>query len=405
MRLYLTRLIFVLSFSLSLTVGWTSEAAAQLPAEPKPDWDTMFTRNDGWTGGDGAGTVLLPDGRVLWIFGDTWIGQVKEGAHVPGAAMVNITTALHKVDIANPLPANESDVEFGWNRNGENGKPASWLVPDPQVFPEAGSWFWPTGGGFVDQPTDGDGPLVVFLWNVARTKKDQGIWSFRTAGNGFVSINNWRKPFSEWELKQFQIPHARVASEGEKKLEMTWGQAALAYVDETGNKWHLVYGLRTQPGDFAKLIVARVPSGKVTDFAAWEFLGENEVWVKDPEKAVSRCDGMVSEFSIESMKIDGKSKYVLVHSELFLGKHVLIRTADSPFGPWTKPVKIFEVPELKKNKTYFTYAAKGHAMLSRPDHLLITYVVNAQDFGAMFRDAEIYRPRFIEVDLRKIVGE
>ncbi len=31
-------------------------------------------RPDGWSGADVAGTVVLGDGRVVWLFGDTWIG-------------------------------------------------------------------------------------------------------------------------------------------------------------------------------------------------------------------------------------------------------------------------------------------------------------------------------------------
>ncbi|MDH6624519.1 hypothetical protein M2271_002323 [Streptomyces sp. LBL] len=33
-------------------------------------------RADDWTGGDGTHSVRLPDGRVLWLFSDTYLGQV-----------------------------------------------------------------------------------------------------------------------------------------------------------------------------------------------------------------------------------------------------------------------------------------------------------------------------------------
>ena len=39
-------------------------------------WDKMFTRyENGWTGADATYSVPLPDGRVLWMFGDTFIGS------------------------------------------------------------------------------------------------------------------------------------------------------------------------------------------------------------------------------------------------------------------------------------------------------------------------------------------
>ncbi|MFF1725411.1 hypothetical protein ACFVXS_40975, partial [Streptomyces sviceus] len=33
-------------------------------------------RSDDWTGGDGTHSVRLPDGRLLWLFSDTYLGQV-----------------------------------------------------------------------------------------------------------------------------------------------------------------------------------------------------------------------------------------------------------------------------------------------------------------------------------------
>jgi hypothetical protein len=42
-------------------------------------WDDMFRRTSvqsaprGWTGGDGAVSALLPNGRVFWIFGDSYL--------------------------------------------------------------------------------------------------------------------------------------------------------------------------------------------------------------------------------------------------------------------------------------------------------------------------------------------
>ena len=46
------------------------------------------------------------------------------------------------------------------------------------------------------------------------------------------------------------------------------------------------------------------------------------------------------------------------------------------------------------------YNAKAHPHLSRPGELLISYNVNTFDFwGDFFRDADIYRPRFIRLKL------
>ena len=38
-------------------------------------WEALFDGLHGsWAGGDGAASVRLPDGRLLWLFGDTFTG-------------------------------------------------------------------------------------------------------------------------------------------------------------------------------------------------------------------------------------------------------------------------------------------------------------------------------------------
>ena len=85
-----------------------------------------------------------------------------------------------------------------------------------------------------------------------------------------------------------------------------------------------------------------------------------------------------------------------------LGHHILARAAASPEGPWSKPERIYKVPEPGEDKGLITYAAKGHAHLSREGELLVTYAVNSSDFGQIFRDASLYRPRFVRVPLEML---
>jgi hypothetical protein len=102
------------------------------------------------------------------------------------------------------------------------------------------------------------------------------------------------------------------------------------------------------------------------------------------------------------MTVAGKRQFVMVHSEPLLGKRIFVRTAPQPQGPWSKGQAVHTVFDVERHKSYFTYAAKGHAQLSRPGEVLITYVVNASDFGVGYRDASIYRPRFVRVKLASL---
>src|SRR5437764_4379336 len=42
-------------------------------AHKDPDFQALFSRTNGWVAGDGALSVPLPDGRTVWLFGDSHI--------------------------------------------------------------------------------------------------------------------------------------------------------------------------------------------------------------------------------------------------------------------------------------------------------------------------------------------
>ena len=87
----------------------------------------LFTRyGDGWTGADATYSILLPDGRTLWMFGDTFLGTV------------------------NP---DRSRQPIGLTRNTfvvqDGDELTTYVQPDGKAFvkPENDSWwYWPTDG-------------------------------------------------------------------------------------------------------------------------------------------------------------------------------------------------------------------------------------------------------------------
>jgi len=83
----------------------------------------------------------------------------------------------------------------------------------------------------------------------------------------------------------------------------------------------------------------------------------------------------------------------------------LVKTAEKPEGPWSSSRAVYTVPGLDRGKAYFTYAAKGHLHLSRPGEILVTYIINANDFWDAAADASIYRPRFVRVPMEVVTGD
>ena len=81
----------------------------EVAVEALPQYDALFSNEDGWTGGDGVYSVALNAHMIAWFFGDTWIGQIKNGRHV-NATLVNNSVAIQHG--RSPAEA-EMDFHFG----------------------------------------------------------------------------------------------------------------------------------------------------------------------------------------------------------------------------------------------------------------------------------------------------
>jgi hypothetical protein len=159
-----------------------------------------------------------------------------------------------------------------------------------------------------------------------------------------------------------------------------------------------VYGYAQRGKGLAtrKLVVARVPADKLADFTAWRFRTARG-WSDDPAAAQPLADGLATEFSVQRM--GGRLPFVVVYTENGLSDRIFARFAESPEGPWSEQVLLYRSREMAGDKGLFSYAAKAHAWASSADELLISYCVNAHDFGRVIRDETVYRPKFVRVKL------
>jgi hypothetical protein len=385
----------------------------QIPrVTPDAEWNAVFDRTDGWTGADCAGSVDLGDGRTLWMFGDTWIGNIRNGKRQPGATMVNNSIAVHPTDKAAPWRRPDPrSVQFVWGSNDKQGHPTAWVVPqdDPKQSVDDRDWFWCNGGGVVGVGANEEGRrLIVFLFRTRRNPNGKGVWNFTTVGTSFAVIDNVADPPGRWRSKINDIPGTGQIEPGagnRARLEILLGMSAASQrsADDPGRM--LIFGTR-QKGLFdTSLVMARAKSAAIERFGEWRFIPTGTATSSSSSVARPLAPGLVSEFSVEQMKNGGKPTWVMIHSEPLLGKRVFVRTAPQPEGPWSPPRAIFSVPEVATNRAYFTYAAKGHAQLSRPGELLVTYLVNSHNFGDLVSDTTIYHPKFLRVPAAILFGK
>lgn len=372
--------------------------AAQVTEQP--GWDRVFERRSGWTGGDVAASIIIPGERVLWLFGDSWVGEVKDNRRV-NAVLVNNSIAIQTFDPGQPGKAPPPDrINFYWGSD-DAGKPTAWLRPvhDPR---KPQTWYWPTGGAVVIPDEGGNPRLALFLLELKKAGGDN-VWGFECIGSRMALVDNVSAPVQFWKPVVIDLPH-RIEGGDLSGNQIDWGVAAHYRAGAGGAPDYVfIYGVATDRGNNRELLLARVFPSALPEFKQWEFFAGAGKWEESPPAAHSIVRGVAGELSVD--RIAGRSGefyYAMVYSEPFLGDRIFARIASAPEGPWSDLSPVFTVAEARRSPTLFAYAAKGHAGLSKPRTLLVSYIVNSNEFNELVNDASVYRPRFICVPLDMI---
>lgn len=341
------------------------------PAQPAPVWTARFEQKDGWLGGDGAYSVALTPQRTVWLFSDTWVGKVRNGKRTD-ATIVNNTVAVQDGH------GDQAKLEFVVAR-GKDGKPAALITPA-----DGHGWFWLFGGACVE------GKLYLFLAQIEKTQ-DPGVFGFRQVGLWLGVVVNPLDHPTAWRVTQTKLPFVEFSAQ---RL-LSFGAAVLRDGD------HLyVYGIDeavTKGWRTKHLVAARVPVQTIADTATWRFYRDGQ-WVEDFRQVSRMASGLANECSVSYLP--RRKHYVAVYTEGGLSPRILARTAPSPVGPWSAPTVLYRCPEAGWDRNIICYAAKAHPDISAPDELLITYVANSLDFWQVARDARLYWPRFVQVNLK-----
>ncbi len=384
-------LLFILTL-VSVSCTGISGSSLQAPEQVRParGWDRVFANESGWIGADVASSFLIPGDRVLWVFGDTFIGEVKDGART-NARMVNNSIAVHPYNARHPgVPPSPGEVTFLWGPADEEGNPTAWIEPDNGHAAAGGkTWYWPTGGAAV-LPGPGGYGLALFLIRLEKVEGDDTVWGFKCAGGAVAMIDNLEGPAPSWRARVIELPREIGGR------EIDWGAAALY---EPGTSDHVFIYATAVKGNVRDLLLARTSPYELDDFGQWEFW-DGDGWSTEGEDLEVIVENVASEMSVDAVaRGSGGASYIMVYSEPALGSHIFLRESAAPEGPWSKARPIYKVEEIARDESYFTYAAKAHPSLSSPGELLVSYIVNSNDFVKLAHDSSIYRPRFVSVPL------
>ncbi|WP_189191116.1 DUF4185 domain-containing protein [Streptomyces albiflavescens] len=339
-------------------------------------------RTDDWTGGDGTHSVRLPDGRVLWLFSDTYLGLVHGPPNPVGESYAWRDTSA-------PLVRNSAVV---MSREGRlrTTLPAP-LFPDPGP----GQWRWPVAAR-VEPRSPGSSEEVVRVLMWTRTT-GQAPWIYGVPTSTEVatlSLPDLRLQGITTVLDQRSVPDA--------SQRVLFGTSA---VDE--GDWTYVFGgddgqAASRPA--SKAYVARVPRGRLAEPGAWEYW-DGSGWTVRARPAPVLGDGQRTGVGSAFTVVRDGGTYVLFTMAAGTAGLTTITSywACSPTGPWHGPTRSFS-PSLPQGDVA-AYNPQAHPELSDGDRIVLSYDVNWLDAtGAaaqanLSRNVSLYRPRFVTLRL------
>ncbi|MET0426222.1 MAG: DUF5005 domain-containing protein [Actinoplanes sp.] len=325
-----------------MAAGGTS--AADLSARFQQYGNTSGT----WLGADRTASVPLPDGRLLWLFSDTFLGRPGPSGDRPRSSSLVHNSAI--VQNGDRL----GDTVLG----GSPSRPESLIATDNDD-----EFYW------IGDASVRDDSVQVLANRYRRT--GAGPLDHALAGTGLATFG----------LPGLTPGGVRALPVGDR---VSWGSEVLPDGDHT-----YVYGTEAS-GQMKFAHLARVRGTDLTE--PWEFW-TGTGWSTDVAKSGRLLSGVGTSYGVRRVG----DQYVLVTHEnnMLFSADFVAYTAKAPTGPFTGPTYLFRAPEAEAG--HIVYDADLHPDLARPGRLLVSYNVNDLDEAVTYADASIYRPRFFEV--------
>jgi hypothetical protein len=365
--LNIRRNVLVATFSLCLTLTGCGKGADSEAAWLAFDWpaaDSLFQRDGSWVGADGAYSVDLGDGRVLWLFGDTWIDPTGRGQR-RGASMVSNT-----VGIQQGYDPSRATVRFFW-RTMADGVPGAF-------FPDSGDVrYWPGHGVRL-----GD-QLLLFLMAV---ESRSGGLGFEVADWDAVLVSNPDEDPAVWEMTRLDTPSNRLQVIVGSGGVLRDGGYLYAFGAQEPTAQHDVYLARWREEE--------VLLGRLDGMEWWG--GDQEGWGSKGDEE-SRAQPVFGDGQTEfTVHYDPRSRaFVEVQTAGFGPAAVVRRTAPRPTGPWSTPDTVF-IPAQIQFPRIMIYQGKAHPWLEGAP-LVLTYSTNSFEFADHVTQPWLYYPRFVRL--------
>lgn len=324
----------------------------------------------GWQGADAAYSIPLPDGRDVWIFGDTLFGanRVVNGQD---PQMVHNSLGI------STCRAGKWHLDYVIRRD-VHIKALSYFSPTDPTH-----WYWALDGFYAR------GRLWVTLLCIRHPAKPApAALDFETCGSDLAEVSHLNRDPHDWRVTVRPLVPDGIKAYPSATTVVSGKYAYLFALYESG----------TRP-----LLVTRVPIGKLSAAArSLEYLAEDGSWNPgfDPAKARHVMTRGSSELSIRYHQ-DRKQWFAVLVDPAGFSDKLLLRTAPDLTGPWTEGEVIAHIPEMQpgpqRDNNVFCYAGKEHPELENASELVLTYVCNTMAAPELARNFDIYHPQAIVI--------
>lgn len=347
----LTALVAIVASFLAVQPSATAATPVgpQTAAQLNTAFNTYGDTSGEWSGADGTASVPLPDGRVAWLFSDTYIGTVN---------------ADHTRPASTPMINNSMILQAGTGMSsvyrGTATAPSALMPPTT-----AGEFFW------VGDGTVAGGKLRVAYQRYARS------------GQGSLDVTLQGTNLATFDLTTFALESSPALPVGNK---IAWG---VEMVDDGATTY--VYG--SEYIEETAMRFAHVARTSNDLSAPWEFWNGSG-WVTDELASARLLSGVGTTFGVQ--RVAGGWALVTQQGHGIFSADIVSYSATAPTGPFGEATQLYRAPEPTPGGEKIVYDVHVHPDLAPAGKLLWSYNVNTLSENGNSQDARIYRPRFVE---------
>ena len=327
--------------------------------------DSLFLGDHIWLGGDAASSIDIGDGRVLWLFGDSFIALDSTSSRRK-STMVRNTVAVQR-----GYDPSSASIQF---YRGLRNNTAT------DFFKESDDWdLWPRHGVRIGEH------LLIVLARVQSVEEGLG---FQEIGWTVAVVHNPGNEPPQWNLEFVSTPPSPLDMTMVPATLLRSGEFLYAYMVGGPNP-HPVYLARWPANDAAAGILTS-PQWWTGNLSRWKVADDSIA------KPIRLFDGQ-TEFSVHYDSTTGK--YIQIQTVGFGAADLAFRSADSLQGTWSALQRFYRPPEFGYPEVLI-YSARTHVE-QQAAGLVVTYNVNSFDFGELVRNSNLYYPKALLVHIHK----